>query len=74
MEKAKIERRTPDALTDGNPVEREEEYRPYGDKPRKIFLKDKKCPIDGCERRYSSKIAVNAHIRKHHMRKRPNIE
>ena len=48
--------------------EREPEYRPEGDKPRKVFSKDKKCPMEGCERLYSSKIAVRSHIRRHHLR------
>ena len=67
LEKSQSTRGPQRPLSEAIGEEREPEYRPYSDKPRKVFLKDKKCPIEGCERRYSSKIAVNSHIRKHHI-------
>lgn len=37
-----------------------------GTKGRKAFPKDLKCPFSGCCKKYSSKIALNAHLRKVH--------
>lgn len=37
-----------------------------GTKGKKIFAKDLKCPFLGCTKNYSSKIALNAHLRKVH--------
>lgn len=33
---------------------------------KKIFKKDRSCPFEACSRKYSSNIALNAHIKKVH--------
>lgn len=35
-------------------------------KKRKIFKKDNLCPYHNCLKRYSSRIALNCHLRKRH--------
>jgi hypothetical protein len=37
-------------------------------KEKKVFKKDKGCPVEGCGRKYSSRIALRAHIRREHPR------
>jgi len=35
---------------------------------KKIFKKDKLCPVPGCSHKYSSRIALRAHLREKHPR------
>jgi hypothetical protein len=35
-------------------------------KIKKMYSKDRQCPHDNCDKKYSSKIALNAHIKKVH--------
>lgn len=39
-----------------------------GVRVNKFFPKDLKCPVRTCHRKYSSKIALNAHLRAKHRR------
>jgi len=36
---------------------------------KKIFKKNLLCPFEDCNKRYSSNIALNAHLRKRHQKK-----
>lgn len=38
-------------------------------KIKKFYKKDRACEYEGCEKRYSSQIALNAHIKKAHRKK-----
>jgi hypothetical protein len=31
-----------------------------------MYRKDKNCPVEGCKKKYSSRIALRAHLRKAH--------
>ena len=35
--------------------------------PKKVHKKDILCPVEGCDRRYSSKIALRYHTRTNHL-------
>ena len=38
-------------------------------KIKKFYKKDRACEYEGCEKKYSSQIALNAHIKKVHQKK-----
>lgn len=42
-----------------------------GSEHRKALQKHLVCPYEGCEKRYSSRIALNCHLRTKHEGKRP---
>ena len=59
-----------------NPSEKEEKVEsekemkttaPKSNSIKKYFKKDHNCTQDNCTRKYSSKIALNAHIKKKHL-------
>jgi hypothetical protein len=45
------------------------EAEPNTKKGKKIFKKNISCPYEGCSNGYSSKIALNSHIRSKHIKK-----